>query len=64
MSRYRARLYSNWDFLMLQNLHIFLAFSCLLILNKAIKLLMTVIMHKHYVYNCELSYNLQLIGTI
>ena len=59
---------------MLQNWHLFLAFSYLSVLNKAIILLMAMIMHnkvgfimtleKNDAYNYELSYNLKLICTI
>ena len=69
-----SRLYSSWDFVMLQNYYFFREFSYLSVLNKATILLMTMIMYnkvgfimileKHDVYNCKLSYILKLICTI
>ena len=44
--RYRVSFVYSWDFVILQNYHLFLAFSYLPVLNKAIILLMTKIMHK------------------
>ena len=69
-----SRLYSSWDFVMLQNYYLFHEFSYLSVLNKTTILLMTMIMYnkvgfiiileKHDVYNCKLSYILKFICTI
>ena len=63
-----------WVYVILQNLHLFLEFSYLAALNKAIILLITMIMHNkvgfimilenYDVYNCKLSYILKLICTM
>ena len=69
-----SRLYSSWDFVMLQNYYLFHEFSYLSVLNKTTILLMTMIMYnkvgfimileKQDVYNCKLSYILKFICTI